>query len=194
NAHVIVAEAPDSGDNDPGGLMPGVPALAGPVLAWPVSARSALGVAAQAARLGDWVTARPGLDPADVGFSLAATRPAFEHRAVVTGGSRQDLMAGLGAVAQGRGVPGVVAGAVPLGGAGRVGFVFSGQGSQRAGMGAGLYAASPVFAGVFDRVCGLLEAELGVPVRDVVLGGGDARADETVFAQAGLFAVQAGLV
>src|SRR5438067_488615 len=43
--------------------------------------------------------------------------------------------------------------------------------------------------------CGLLEAELGVPVGEVVLGGGeDERADQTVFAQAGLFAVQAGLV
>ena len=76
-----------------------------------------------------------------------------------------------------------------------MGFVFAGQGSQRAGMGAGLHAASPVFAAVFDRACALLESELGVPVADVVLGRADAgRADETVFAQAGLFAVQAGLV
>src|SRR5580658_9261793 len=91
------------------------------------------------------------------------------------------------------------------GGGGGVGFVFSGQGAQRAGMGAELYAASPVFAAVFDEACGLLEAELGVPVADVVLGrggdgaggpggGGAGRADQTVFAQAGLFAVQAGLV
>src|SRR5580658_4526106 len=87
----------------------------------------------------------------------------------------------------------------------RGGFVFPGQGAQRAGMGAELYAASPVFAAVFDEACGLLEAELGVPVADVVLGrggdgdggpggGGAGRADQTVFAQAGLFAVQAGLV
>ena len=95
----------------------------------------------------------------------------------------------------------------------RVGFVFSGQGSQRAGMGAELHAASPVFAAAFDQACALLEDQLGVPVAEVVLGrdqagdaagagtpagaddgGGVARADQTMFAQAGLFAVQAGLV
>ena len=88
-------------------------------------------------------------------------------------------------------------GAVAPGGVPRVGFVFSGQGSQRAGMGAELHAASPVFAAAFDEACGLLEARLGVPVAEVVLGrvaAADGRADQTVFAQAGLFAVQAGLV
>ena len=67
--------------------------------------------------------------------------------------------------------PGVVTGAVPPGGV-RVGFLFAGQGSQRAGMGAELHAASPVFAAAFDRACALLEAELGVPVAEVVLGRG----------------------
>src|SRR5580658_1233191 len=107
---------------------------------------------------------RPGLDPADVGWSLATSRSTFEHRAVVTGAGGEELVAGLGAVAAG------VPGAGGLGG----GFVFSGQGAQRAGMGAELYAASPVFAAAFDEACGLLEARLGVPVADVVLGrGGD---------------------
>ncbi|HEY0937760.1 MAG TPA: SDR family NAD(P)-dependent oxidoreductase, partial [Trebonia sp.] len=69
----------------------------------------------------------------------------------------------------------------------------------RAGMAAGIYAASPVFAAAFDQACGLLEAELGIPVAEVALGAGpdgagDARADQTLFAQPGLFAVQAGLV
>ena len=63
-------------------------------------------------------------------------------------------------------------------------------------MGAELHAASPVFAVAFDRACALLEAELGVAVAEVVLGRDqhDERADQTIFAQAGLFAVGAGLV
>ena len=91
-----------------------------------------------------------------MGWSLATTRSVFEHRAVITGGGRGELVAGLAAVAAGEPGRGVTSGA---GGRGvRVGFVFAGQGSQRAGMGAGLHAASPVFAAVFDRACGLLEA------------------------------------
>ena len=166
-------------------------------VAWPVSGRTAAGLRAQAGRLARSVAARPGLDPADVGFSLATTRSVFEHRAVVLGGDRAGLAAGLAAVAAGEPAAGVVSGVPAAGGRARVGFVFAGQGSQRAGMGAGLHAASPAFAAAFDRACGLLEAGLGVPVAEVVLGrggDGDGRADQTLFAQAGLFAVQAGLV
>src|SRR5208282_1508098 len=86
-----------------------------------------------------------------------------------------------------------VTGTAPANGV-RVGFVFAGQGSQRAGMGAELHAASPVFAAAFDQACALLQAELGVPVADVVLGRATGDADQTIFAQAGLFAVGAGLV
>ena len=46
--------------------------------------------------------ARPELDPADVGWSLATTRSAFEHRAVITGGDAAELAAGLAALAAGR--------------------------------------------------------------------------------------------
>src|SRR5205085_1708258 len=112
--------------------------------------------------------------PADVGWSLATTRTAFEHRAVITGTapeSTDEMAAGLAALAAGQPAAGLVTGTVRPGGPPRVGFVFAGQGSQRAGMGAALHAASPVFAAAFDQACGLLEAELGVPVAEIVLGG-----------------------
>ncbi|HWN31579.1 MAG TPA: acyltransferase domain-containing protein, partial [Pseudonocardia sp.] len=144
------------------------------------------------------------VDPADLGWSLATTRPTFEHRAVLLGADLGELTAGLSALAAGDPVPGLVSGVVPPGGACRVGFLFAGQGAQRAGMGRELYAASPVFASVFDQACALLEAELGLSIREAVLGVGhpaggevdeeDPRADQTVFAQAGLFAVETGLV
>ena len=202
NAHVILAEPrPRSPRESQPRRTLGLkdapePVLAAepPLLGWLVSGRSADAVCAQAGRLGEWLAVRPDLDPADVAWSLARTRSAFGHRAVVTGQDAGELTAGLAAVAAGQPAPGVTAGIVAAGQP-RVGFVFSGQGSQRAGMAAGLHAASPVFAGVFDRVCALLEAELAEPVTDVVLGrGGAGRADQTLFAQAGLFAVQAGLV
>ena len=201
NAHVIVAEAPDvapggedSEDSEDGGtpvLAPG----AGP-LAWLVSGRSAAGLAGQAARLAEWAAAEPDLDLTGAAWSLATTRSPFPHRAVLTAADRDGLIESLAALAAGRPGPGTVTGTAAAGV--RVGFVFSGQGSQRAGMAAGLHAASPVFASVFDRACGLLEGRLGVPVGDVALGrggnGNPARADQTLYAQAGLVAVQAGLV
>src|ERR1019366_471574 len=206
NAHIILEEAPAIGNPVPA-APDAVPAVAG-ALAWLVSGRSAAGLRAQAGRLAEWVAREPGLDPADVGWSLAVTRSVFEYRAVVTGTGRGELAAGLAAVAAGPPAAGGVAGGGPAGGGVRVGFVFAGQGAQRAGMGAELHAASPVFAAAFDQACALLEAELGVPVAEVVLGRGgqdgpdqhggpgavDGRADQTVFAQAGLFAVGAGLV
>src|SRR5580692_6669536 len=96
NAHIILEETPAvdpdaEPDDEPAVPEPVLPVLEG-VLAWPVSGRTAEGLAAQAARLGEWVAARPGLDPVDVGFSLASGRSVFEHRAVITGSDRAELV------------------------------------------------------------------------------------------------------
>jgi acyl transferase domain-containing protein len=191
NAHVIIEEPP--AEEPPAGTAAATPVLPG-ACAWPVSGRGAAALAGQAGRLREAVLAHPDWAAADVAWSLAGTRSAFEHRAVLTGADRDELVAGLASVATGQQAPGVVTGAVPAGGPGRVGFLFAGQGSQRAGMGRELHAASPVFAEAFDRVAALLEAELGVPVAEVVLGSeDDERADRTLYAQTGLFAVQVGL-
>jgi acyl transferase domain-containing protein len=192
NAHVIVEEPPTatgSGidcDGTSGPLVPGV-------CVWAVSGRSAVGLAGQARRLAEFVAGRPDLDPGDVGWSLAATRSVFEHRAVVVGSGREELVAGLGAVAAGLASGNVLSGVA--GDVGRVGFVFAGQGTQRAGMGRDLAAACPVFAAELRRVCGLLEERLGGAVAEVVRAGdGDGRTDQTLYAQAGLFAVDVALV
>ncbi|WP_042397188.1 type I polyketide synthase [Streptacidiphilus carbonis] len=216
NAHVILEENPAgigrvAGEESPTedvGEHTAVPedapaaalsVLTGAPAAWLVSGRSAAGLSAQAGRLAAFVANRPEPDEesraTDLGWSLATTRSMFEHRAVILGADLGELTSGLAAVAADDPAPEVVSGAVPPGGSSRVGFLFAGQGAQRAGMGRDLYAASPVFASVFDQACALLEAELGLRVREVVLGEGeDERADRTVFAQAGLFAVEAGLV
>ena len=111
-----------------------------------VSGRTAEGLAAQAERLAAWAAGHPEQEPADVAWSLATTRAALEHRAVVTGRDRDELTAGLAAVAAGSPAAGVITGMVPVAGPGRVVFVFPGQGGQWAGMGRDLAAASPVFA------------------------------------------------
>jgi polyketide synthase 12 len=158
-----------------------------------VSGRSAEGLAAQAGRLAAWAAARPGLGAADVGWSLAAARPGLEHRAAVVGASTADLAAALAGLAAGTDAPGLVRGVA--GGAGKTAVVFTGQGAQRAGMGAGLYRAYPVFAETFDAVCAVLDEELAGLEGSVagVVAGRSAGLDETVWTQAGLFAVEAAL-
>ncbi|HEV2634961.1 MAG TPA: SDR family NAD(P)-dependent oxidoreductase [Actinocrinis sp.] len=201
NVHTILEEAPAAADGDGDGDFPSqAPAATPAVLAdaqplWLLSGRTPGSLAAQAQRLSTHLAARPDLDPVDVGWSLATARSTFENRAVITGTTPDELLAGLAAVASGESAANVLGGAVP-GGQPRVGFLFAGQGSQRAGMGRGLYAASPAFASAFDEACELLEAELGLPIRDVVLSEDetDPRADQTVFAQTGLFAIEVGLV
>ncbi|MED7947260.1 hypothetical protein, partial [Streptomyces sp. BE303] len=77
--------------------------------------------------------------------AAAARRAALAHRAVVLDGDTVGLTTGLGALASGSGCLKGVAGS------GRVAFLFTGQGAQRASMGRGLYEAFPVFADAFDQ-------------------------------------------
>ncbi|MEU6679671.1 thioester reductase domain-containing protein [Streptomyces sp. NPDC046925] len=141
NAHVVLEEVPEEPAPEPvaaGGSSP-------EVLPWVVSGRTAEGVQGQAARLLAAVEADPAPAPRDVAWSLVSSRAVFEDRAVVTGGSRDELVAGLGALARGESAPGVVKGTAS-GTAARPVFVLPGQGTQWAGMAVGLLDSSPVFA------------------------------------------------
>jgi acyl transferase domain-containing protein len=169
NAHVIIEQA------EPVVEEPGTEV---PVVAWPVSADSADALAAQARRLVD----HDG-DLTDVGFSLATTRSTLDHRAVVVGSDPAELRAGLAALAAGEDAPNVVR---DRRGTGRTAFLFTGQGAQRAGMGAVLAAKYPVFAGSLDAVC----VKLGLD--RAVLDDADALA-RTGFTQPALFAFEVAL-
>ncbi|MFE7130822.1 SDR family NAD(P)-dependent oxidoreductase [Streptomyces sp. NPDC057638] len=160
-----------------------------PAVLWPVSARTADGLAAQAARLLTGVAGHPA---ADIGLSLATTRAALEHRAVAVGADDSELCAGLTAIADGDGgEPGenTVRGRV-LGGP--LAFMFSGQGAQRAGMGRELYAAYPVFARALDEICDHFGGASGPALRTAMFDD-EGPLDRTEYTQPALFALEVAL-
>ncbi|HUB56666.1 MAG TPA: SDR family NAD(P)-dependent oxidoreductase, partial [Mycobacterium sp.] len=136
NAHVIIEDAPPV--EVVGEVRP-----ATSVVPWVVSAKSAVALAAQAVRLDEFISAREQLNAADVGWSLAG-RSRFEHRAVVLGADRRELLGGLAELADGPPGASVIQGHATA--AGKTVFVFPGQGSQWLGMGVELLDTAPVFA------------------------------------------------
>ncbi|CKN69997.1 polyketide synthase [Mycobacterium tuberculosis] len=190
NAHVIVEEAGSVGADTVSGRAD-VGGSGGGVVAWVISGKTASALAAQAGRLGRYVRARPALDVVDVGYSLVSTRSVFDHRAVVVGQTRDELLAGVAGVVAGRPEAGVVCGVGKP--AGKTAFVFAGQGSQWLGMGSELYAAYPVFAEALDAVVDELDRHLRYPLRDVIWGHDQDLLNTTEFAQPALFAVEVAL-
>jgi len=192
NAHVIVEEAPAVAGSTAAPAEPVAPAdpVMPETLAWVLSGRSAGALAVQAGRLAEFVAARPELDPGDVAWSLATTRTAFEHRAVIGGAGRNELMSGLAAVAAAQPAAGVVSGVAAD--PGRVVFVFSGHGAQWAGMGRALAANCPVFAARLAECAAALAPWVDWSLDDVLSGDGENLEREDVL-QPVLWAVSVAL-
>ncbi|MFF4607979.1 type I polyketide synthase, partial [Streptomyces sp. NPDC001339] len=142
NAHVILEQAPGAGE---AADAEGRGAVVGGVVPWVVSGKSDTALRAQAGRLAAHVVGTEAAELVDVGWSLVSSRSVFEHRAVVVGGGREELLARLSAVAEGAPDAGVVSG-VASGGSGKVVLVFPGQGSQWVGMAVELLDSALVFA------------------------------------------------
>ncbi len=171
NAHVIL-EAPSApGLSDlpemigMGGSSPQGASQSGsiPSVPWLVSAKSEASLRAQVERISAVEAA-----PVDVAYSLVRSRALFEHRAVLFDGAE---------VASG------VAGEHTLA------VLFSGQGSQRLGMGQELYAKFPEFADAFDDVLAHLDPEL----KRVIWGDDEDKLNQTGHTQPALFAFQTAL-
>ncbi|MEU0384708.1 type I polyketide synthase [Streptomyces chartreusis] len=201
NAHLILEEAPEKetavareAAAPPKAAIPSRTAAA-PPMPWLLSAADETALRAQARRLAADAANRPALSPADIAHSLAVSRSALTHRALVPAGDRTRMLDALNAFAQGRDTPGVVRGLADP--EIRTAFLFTGQGAQRPRMGAELRAAFPVFADTFDEVCRHLDDRLPQPLSAVLSaepGSPEAAlVDRTDFTQAGLFAFEVAL-
>ena len=165
-----------------------------------VSGKGEPALCGQAGRLREFLQGRPEVGLLDVAWSLVSSRARFEDRAVVLGGGRDELLAGLAALERGEDGVGVVRGVAREG---RTAFLFTGQGAQRTGMGAGLYEAFPVFREALDEVCGSLDGlvELGEVeggLRSLLFAEegspGAELLDRTEFTQVALFAFEVALL
>ncbi|WP_455754066.1 SDR family NAD(P)-dependent oxidoreductase [Streptomyces hygroscopicus] len=187
NAHVILEAAPDAPAPEAD------PASVGTV-PWLLSGRGEDGLRAQAGRLSVWLADHPDAAVADIGRSLATGRAALESRAVVLGADRAALTAALEALAAGADSADVVTAARTPG---ALTLLFTGQGSQRPGMGRLLAEVFPAFAAALDEVCALLDPLLPHPVREVMFAEPDTpRAellDTTGMTQPALFALEYAL-
>ncbi|HEV3361047.1 MAG TPA: SDR family NAD(P)-dependent oxidoreductase [Pseudonocardiaceae bacterium] len=182
NAHVIVEEAPRETPETEDAAEVGV-------LPWVLSARDEAALRDQAARLIPYAeTARAQ----DIGFSLAVTRSRFDHRAVITGSGRDELIPGLAALARGESAAQVVRGTAwseprPV-------FVFPGQGGQWPGMATALAESSPVFAQSLAECGAALAPHVSWSLSEVLAGApGAPSLDRVDVVQPVLWAVMVSL-
>ncbi|MFD2421812.1 type I polyketide synthase [Amycolatopsis pigmentata] len=188
NAHVIIEQAPvaqvraDTANTRD---------RAGGPLPWVVSGRNPGGLRVQAARLLTHLRENEAAGQADVGLSLITTRAMFDHRAVVVGEGRAELLAGLTALARGETVDSLISDLAVT--EGKTVFVFPGQGSQWVGMASQLMARSPAFAKSMSECEDALASFVDWSLIDVVTNGGEAVLSRVDVVQPALWAVMVSL-
>ncbi|AQA25898.1 malonyl CoA-acyl carrier protein transacylase [Rhodococcus sp. MTM3W5.2] len=178
NAHVVLEQ----------GLEPEVEPTSTanlPVTPMVLSGKSSDALRARSRQLLVRVEDDPGVSLTDLAWSLATGSAVLEHRAVVLGRDRAELIAGLRRAATAESTAVVPEGCLAV--------LFSGQGSQRAGMGRELYEAFSVFAAAFDEVCACVDRWWERSLRNLVFDGDTEVLDRTEFAQPALFAVEIAL-
>jgi phthiocerol/phenolphthiocerol synthesis type-I polyketide synthase D len=162
NAHVVLEQAPDSD------TVAGKP---DPVTTLIVSGKTPARIASTAGVLADWMAREGAAVPlADVAHTVNHYRARYKSFAAVCARDRAQAVAGLQALAVGEPAEGVVEPREKPRGSGTV-FLYSGQGSQWAGMGQRLLAEEPAFSAAVDELEPVFVEQVGFSLRDVLVAG-----------------------
>ncbi|MCX5330377.1 type I polyketide synthase [Streptomyces sp. NBC_00140] len=190
NAHLILEAAPELQPAEPTPPQAGVPTTPVPIV---ISARSPKALADTADRLATYLQAHPQTEVGPLAARLWTGRAKLEHRAGIVTHDRATLQAALTALAEGAPHPALITGTHPTGNSpARFAVLFSGQGSQRPGMGRDLYTTFPAYAHALDEVCAALDPHLDLPLQHIMFAqpGTDEATllDTTLYTQPALFA------
>ncbi len=181
NAHVVLEEAPSTSQGEK---------ARAPAHLLTLSAKTPAALDRMTANLAAHLSGHPELNLADVEYTLQVGRRAFEHRRII---AARDTNHAIELLKQPQSA------AVPSGahdgGTRKVAFLFSGQGSQHAGMGAGLYATERVYRDVVDKCAAILTPLLGIDIRSLMHGeaADTALINETRITQPALFVCEVAL-
>lgn len=177
NAHIILEEAPEQ--PPPKKRKPSHYLL-------PLSAPTPTALETMSRNLASFCESQPGLDLADVAFTLQSGRKEFSYRRALVCEKISDVQLNGGDA-------GGVIQEVRKGMARRIAFMFPGGGAQYPGMAAQIYEGSPVFARHFDRCCEIVRPRLGVDLRKAAFSGSSVELEKPALALAFLFAVNFSL-
>ncbi len=193
NAHVVLEEAPAVTARAV--AAPDAPTAPDAPMVVPLSARSEAALRESAARLAARLQAHDAPVLADVAATLATGRAHLTHRLGLVAESGAQLARELHAFAAGSSIAHASMGTSRPGERLKIGFLFTGQGAQYAGMGQALYRSEPVFRDALERAAAVLAPRLQRPLLEVMFPAeGDAPLlGETAYTQPALFALEYAL-
>jgi len=185
NAHIVLT-SPDATD------MPDRTAVASRSGAslLPISAKSPEALRSLALRYAEWLDAHPDANVETVSVNALRGRARFPFRFAVAGATPEEMSQSLHSFAEGE-TPAV---ARRTGANHRIAFLFTGQGSQFAGMGKRLYATEPAFRQAFDQCDAIMQPLLGRSIRETIFEGSDEELAQTGTTQPALFCLEYALL